>query len=89
MPQRSNYRMLKETSFTKENYGAFSIQGALKTPNYGNYDVLNEMANEDAGIQNAGIRMPKTENNCSGGGGCSSCPKKYNGQIKRFWTGVL
>ena len=47
------------------------------------------MVNEDAGIQNVGIRMPKTENNCSGGGGCSSCPKKYNGEIKRFYTGVL
>ena len=96
MPTRSNYRRLLDTSFSnemnsKENFGAGppSIRGALKTPNYGNYEILNEMASEDAGIQNAGIRMQRTDNNCTLGGGCSSCPKKYTGELKRFYTGVL
>ena len=101
MPSKhSKYQLFKdqvEIAAPKiENFGAFSLQGALKTPNYGNQSVLQMFESEDAGVNDmqraadiaAGI-TPSADSCILGGGGCNSCSKKYKKDIKRFYSGVL
>ena len=90
--QYNNYQTAAKQ--IQENYGAFSIAGALKTPNYGNYNVSNmfqsapditlspDMANNVNAIN-------ASEGNCVLSANCSTCPKKYKSDIKRLYEGVL
>ena len=90
--QYNNYQTAAKQ--IQENYGAFSIAGALKTPNYGNYNASNmfqtapdmtlspDMANNVNAINAA-------EGNCVLSANCSTCPKKYKSDIKRLYEGVL
>ena len=90
---RNNYEKLGGN--TTENFqGVFSIQAALKTPNYGNYDASNilaqyvENSNSVNQLQTADMTETQPQSACMGGS-CSSCPSKYTGNLKRFYEGVL
>ena len=90
---RNNYEKLGGN--TTENFqGVFSIQAALKTPNYGNYNASNilaqdvENSNSVNQLQTADMTGSQPQNTCMGGN-CSSCPSKYTGNLKRVYEGVL
>ena len=99
MAIRNNYEKLGGN--TTENFqGVFSIQAALKTPNYGNYDASNILAQyvENSNstdqlqttdkLQTTDMAESQPQSTCMGGN-CSSCPSKYSGNLKRFYEGVL
>jgi hypothetical protein len=70
---------------TKENFGGvFSIQGALKTPNYGNYNISQKFDSPGVELQN------QLDLNCANdGSNCSTCPKKNMNKFRPLYTGVL
>ena len=90
--QYNNYQTAAKQ--IQENYGAFSIAGALKTPNYGNYNVSNmfETAPDitlSPDMTNNVNAINASEGNCVLSANCSTCPKKYKSDVKRLYEGVL